>query len=545
LSSREQKIARQSIDSTFIVTIGNIAYSVILAISSLIVARLLGPGAYGVYGLALAIPLFLQLLAGVGVGPAITRYSAYYLSQGNMKTAQRMTKNAILFLALTGLAVTYLSFVFSGSFSSIFLHRPELTLFVEVASISIIGQTLFNFLTGAFVAWGIPIQDAIWNILQAILKLAASVILVLVGLGIDGALWGFDISYFFAGFFGILALYIMKLRKGTEPKKEMSIGTSLSVKDFASDVNKMVRYGLPAYTGNVILIFSQQPILIIILSVIASNTIIGYYSAATNIASALGLIIGSLAPVFFAAFARLDGIKSDTASAFAYTVKYVSFFMMPVMIFLIASSNLVIEIIYGRSYLPAYYYLELLIIAYLPLAFGQAVLSSFFNGVGKTRFTMYMTLVETLATLAPALILIIWLKLGVNGLLYSIIISNIVPTVFGLWIAEKYLRAKADYVSLMKMLIASIVCYGVVYLLSSFVFIGVSDFLFSLVAFFVELLVFLGLYLTLVPLFHAIESEDVDHLKMSSHGLTIVSRFLHPILDYESFLIQHLKKSSV
>ena len=91
------------------------------------------------------------------------------------------------------------------------------------------------------------------------------------------------------------------------------------------------------------------------------------------------MIVGSLAPVFFAAFARLDGMKSDTGNAFSYAVKYISYFLMPVFIFLMASSNLVIEIIYGRTYLPASYYLELLMLGYLPLAFGQAVLSSFFN----------------------------------------------------------------------------------------------------------------------------------------------------------------------
>src|SRR5487761_1204851 len=84
LSSKEERVARQSIGSTFIVTFGNILYGLVLAITSLIVARLLGPAEYGVYGLALAIPLFLQLLAGVGVQPASTRYSSYYIPQGNM-----------------------------------------------------------------------------------------------------------------------------------------------------------------------------------------------------------------------------------------------------------------------------------------------------------------------------------------------------------------------------------------------------------------------------------------------------------------------------
>jgi O-antigen/teichoic acid export membrane protein len=541
LSSKEEKIAKQSFGSTFIVASGNIVYGIILAVCSLVVARLLGPAAYGVYGLALAIPLFLQFLVGVGVGPAITRFSAYYISQGNLATAQRMTKNAILFSIMTGLGLTVLSLVFSSTMSSIFFHRPLLTEYVEIASLSIIAQALFSFLTSAFIAWGIPVQDAIWNVIQAILKLSVSVFLILAGFGILGALWGFDISYFFAGFFGVIALYVLKLRKHMDEKTAL---LNWNVREFASDINRMVRYGLPDYIGYIILLFSQQPVLIIILSVITSNTIIGYYSAATNIASGLTLIVGSLTPVFFASFASLDGMGSDTSAAFSYAVKYISYFIMPTILFLIASSNFAIEIIYGTAYLSSSYYLELLMIANLPLAFGQAVLVSLFNGVGRTRLTLYLSVVEALATLAPAFVLIFLFNLGVNGLLYSIIISNFAPTAFGLYIASRYLGAKVDYTNLIKIFLVSMVSFGVIFLTSSFVFTNVSGLLFSLGAFVVELFVFLGLYLTLVPLFRAVGSQDIARLKMASHGLKVLSRLLYPILDYESFIVHHVERGT-
>ena len=145
------------------------------------------------------------------------------------------------------------------------MHRPELTLYVELASISIIGQVFFNFQMGAFVSWGIPIQYAIWNTIQAALKLSVSVLLVLLGLGILGALWGFDISYLLAGSFGITALYIMKLRNRTDSEGTESSEITWNLGVFAKDVSEMVRYGSPDYAGYILLMFSQQPILIIIL----------------------------------------------------------------------------------------------------------------------------------------------------------------------------------------------------------------------------------------------------------------------------------------
>jgi O-antigen/teichoic acid export membrane protein len=443
-----------------------------------------------------------------------------------------MTMNSVLFLALTSSALTALSVALAGLMSSIFLNRPELTLYVQVASILILGQAFFNYLTPAFVGWGAPMQDAIWTVAQAILKLAISVGLLLLGLGVFGALWGYVLASLLAGIFGVVALYITTLRKNPQGKELPRYRWSL--KDFVSDIKEMNRFGMPVYVGTIILNLSQQPVLTVILSYIATNAIIGYYSAAGNLTQTVALVSTAITPAFFAAFASLDGINSDKGTAFKYAIKYVSYFMMPLVMFLVVTGGPLMSILYGHAYLRGTYYFEILALAYLPYAFGYTVVIPFINGSGKTMLNMIMDIIEALATVIPAFLLIFVFKLGVNGLLYTVMISNIAPTIFGLYSAQKYLEGKVDYMNLIKTFAVSAVCFLSVYTIVLFFPIGFS----LIVELIIELLIFLGLYLTLMPLIGAVQMEDIARLRVSTRGIRFLSSLLNLIFKYERSLFK-------
>jgi stage V sporulation protein B len=538
LSTNGERIAKQSLNTISILIVGNLSSNAILAIASLSVGRLLGPQSYGIYSLALSLPTFIELFVGLGVGGAITRYSAYYISKGDLETARRMTKNGIVFQYITSSLFTIVTILLAGFLSSVLLHRPDLTLYLGIASLLIIGTQAFQIVTQqTFLGWGLPSQVMIWTIVQSVLKLSISIGLILLGLGIIGALLGYTFSLLLTGIFGILALYILKLRtKPAAGHNVISTNFNHNLRAFLNDTKVMIRYGLPAFTGSIILGSAQQPIFTVILALIASNVAIGYYSAANVVSVAVASVTGSVVSGLFPIFSRLDGMNLDTRIAFRYAVKYSSYVIMPALIFVILTSRQVMEIIYGRAYLPSTSYLELLIISFLPLAFGQSVLSSYFNGTGHTRLTMIMSLIEALATISAVLILVLSAKQGIQGLMYSIIISNIPPTAFGLYAAKKYLGGSVDLQSLAGTTLVCFTCFLVVYLLSTFVLSGTE----YIISFILELLAFLGMYLTLMPCAGVIRREDIDRLRIASRGLRILSALLNPVLRYEAFLVEHV-----
>jgi stage V sporulation protein B len=531
----ETTIARDFLSSSVVLIAGSLVSSLILSISSIVVARLLGPAQYGLYSLALTLPFFVQILAGAGVSTAITRYASFHLSRGEPIIAKRKTTNGILFLFVFSLALTLVSLFTSGIMSSVFLHRSSIAFYVQIASILIFGTTASTWITTAFLGWGSSLEASFWMIVQAVLKLVFSVILILLGFGILGAVVGTVLAPTIAGVFGTARLYGKKLKITDSQTSQEKSRDFLA--DFSVDVKEMVRYGFPLYVGNAILTFSQQPYLLFILALLESDVIIGYYSAANVFANSLNVVANFVGLAAFPAFSRLFGAKSDISAAFTYSIRYVSFVVMPLLLFLVETSPTIITSLYGSAYLTGAYYLQFLLVSLLLNAFGLTVLPALFNGVGKTRLTMLMNIAESTATLVPAPLLAFSFHLGVIGVLYALVISNFASTILGLYLAKKYLEATVGYAHLFRTLLTALVCYGVLYALS----IKLPR-ISNLPFFFLEFAIYFALYLTLapVPLFRIIDSNDIMRLQSASRGLGVLTRIVDLILSYESYLSRKL-----
>jgi O-antigen/teichoic acid export membrane protein len=67
-------VARQAAKGTMFVFAGDTSSAVILSITSIIIARMLGPSEYGLYSIALAVPSLMLLFTDLGINPALIRY---------------------------------------------------------------------------------------------------------------------------------------------------------------------------------------------------------------------------------------------------------------------------------------------------------------------------------------------------------------------------------------------------------------------------------------------------------------------------------------
>jgi stage V sporulation protein B len=265
-------IARRSVRGSLILFASNLIAAVINAASVFLVARLLGPAGYGVYSLALVIPGILQLFIGFGALPAVIRYAAYYTSIGQKEEAKRFTINVMIFLSVTGTILTVLTFLLAGSLSTIFLQRPGLGPYVQLTSVVVLGTTILQTATTSAIGWGWMSLSGSTSVTQALIRLALSPLLVVIGFGIAGALVGYLISFFLAGTLGVAILYFGRLK---------GFG---SVRNFVSDVKKMNSYGIPVYAGTVTSGLAIY-FVFVLLAYVASNSVYGYYQAAANLTS--------------------------------------------------------------------------------------------------------------------------------------------------------------------------------------------------------------------------------------------------------------------
>jgi len=98
VSNELVKITEDSARGGFFLFAGNALSLLTLAISSIIVARLLGPENYGLFSLSLVVPSILAGLMDLGVNPALTRFSAKLRIEGKGQLAAARAQARLLYL---------------------------------------------------------------------------------------------------------------------------------------------------------------------------------------------------------------------------------------------------------------------------------------------------------------------------------------------------------------------------------------------------------------------------------------------------------------
>jgi len=510
-------VAQASARGALILFAGNLVSTALVTVDIILIARLLGPEGYGAYSLALLVPSIIQLFVGFGVGSAVTRYVPYSLSKGEAAKAASMTRTAIIFTLTLGLLLSALNFLLAPLILVNLIHRPELIQYQAASSLLIVGSSVSQLATSALVGWGSMVQASGVTILQSASKLVLQVGLILAGFGVYGAVTGHVASFIIAGCAGTILLFVYRFRR-------------LTAGNFLHDLKTMLRFGLPIFTGSVAQGLSAQ-YATLVLAAYAANAVVGYYQAAINVTVPLNVISASVQNVFFRSFAELHGLDEDISLAFSYAVRYVSLISTPISFFLTASAAELFDLFYGQAYAPGIFLLRLVAISYLPVAVGFTVLPAFFGGVGKSRFVMIIWLVYAFVLVTAATIFVAGLGLSGEGVMIALMSANVALAVTGLYLSVRYLGVELLSKPLAGIFIAgAIACLGAFLLPSA----GQSD---------VELLllqsvVYVILYLTLVPLFRGLDADDIVRLQIAVGTLGPLRRVFLAILAYEHRILR-------
>jgi O-antigen/teichoic acid export membrane protein len=512
-------IARQSARGTIVLFVGRLISTGLATVTTIILARLLGPDGLGLYALVLLIPNFIALFIGFGVDVAVTRFAALNLSRGDSEAAKRMAVNAIFFIFLTGVILTIASFAIGTYLSLPILHRTGLSSLVQLASFFVLTTTLFQLGNALFMGWSSMGFVSVTTVIQSAVRLAVAPVLLLIGLGVYGAVLAHVISYLFSGLIGIMLFYTLFLRR-----------FPAVLGSFVRDVRMLVAYALPIYAGAIVSGVSQNYITII-LAAIASNAIVGYYQAALWLVIPIGLTSTVISVALLPGFARLQGVQADTSLAFRYATKYVAYLTAPIVMLVVAVAGPLTIGILGDSYAPAVPYLRLLALSSLPIIIGLTVTPPFLNGIGKTRITFLLNGLSALTTVAFASLLSLVLGLATYGLVYALIFSNLVTAIIGLSLLSKYLHAGIDVRPVALILTSSLFASGSVYLIS---LVRLPD-VFALV---LQAIVFILVYLICVPLLHALGHDDFVRLEVAIEGLGVFQKLLKRIISFERIFLR-------
>lgn len=519
------RVATKAASGGLYLFIGNASSTVILAVGVIIVARLLGPRDYGLYTLAVTIPTLLVALSDAGMNYALVRLPAKSKSDGDPARASRLIKLGFLLK----LAVSTVAFIicYAGStlIATTVLSRPELTPFIQLAALLIVFQAIYDATSNSFIGQDLMQYSAATQIMQAVLKGTLGSALVFIGLGITGAISGYVLALAAAGATGAAVLFTRHARSSGRA------GDSASM-----EIRALLVYGLPLYLASVVSVFLTQ-YQNIVLAHFASNVEVGNFGATWNFNTFMQILAYPITTAMFPMFAKMDPRSQggDIARGFLLAVKYTSLLMIPASVAVMVFSRNLIYLTYGSGYTFAPQYLMLLSALYLLTAISYLVLGSFLNGVADTRTVVKMS-VLTLAIylpLGPALAAL-W---GPNGLLVAYVLANAASTIYGLRRVMMRYHVQPDLRASGRVLLAALVAAVPTVALIRLDGAGVGA-----VNLIVGGVLYLAVYLHLVPTLGAADKQDILNLRTLLGGTRIVAVLVNPVFDYESKLLSRVKR---
>jgi O-antigen/teichoic acid export membrane protein len=518
------KVAEDAARGGFFLISGSAFATIILAIGSIMIARILNPELYGQYSLVIVVPQIIFLFTDLGISQGITKFVADARASGENAQVAKIIKHGLMLRMLMGVALFFATYFFADFFASFFLQRPELGFYVRISSISILFQVIFTTATSAFVGMDKTEYNAVTTNIQAISKAIAQIGFVLLGFAVAGAVLGHVFSFLFGGVIGIALLFFI-VRKNKD---------SLSDKySFTGNSRQLLKYGAPLYVS-VLLVglipFYQN----VMLALFVTNTDIGNYKAAINFAALLTVFSIPITTAMLPAFAKLGSAASDKMKLFfKLTNKYVTLIILPIAVLIILLSKEIIQIVYGSEYQSAPFFLAIYCVLYLLVGFGNLTLLSFYNGIGETKITMRIGLITftILVFLSPVLTQFY----GVEGLIVAFLLASVVGQIYSAFFAVRKYKVEFDTRAILKIyLISGLSCILPVILIELLAFPNTLNVLFIG-------LLYLLIYITIIPVFRTLNLVETKQAVEVIQNVRFLSSVAKPVLKYQEKILKRVE----
>ncbi|MEM3765651.1 MAG: oligosaccharide flippase family protein [Candidatus Bathyarchaeia archaeon] len=184
------EMGKTSATGSFQLFIGVASSTIIMAIGTIILARLMTPEEYGLCSIAL-IPSYMAILfRDWGVNSAITKYTASLRAENRENETRRIIISGLIFEIITGLILSLILISLSTFIASAIFQRPESSYLITIASVAVLAGAIIIAAQSSFVGFERMELNSLTNICQAIAKTIASPILVFIGYSALGATLG-------------------------------------------------------------------------------------------------------------------------------------------------------------------------------------------------------------------------------------------------------------------------------------------------------------------------------------------------------------------
>jgi O-antigen/teichoic acid export membrane protein len=403
---------------TAVTLIARVGGLVVALLTSIVIARALGPEGTGVYTLATLFPLLVLTFTNLGIGPA----TVYYVAQDKYSLPDVLGNNVIL-SAIAGTAATLLGLVVAVLFHSYLFPTvplPYLLLALLLVPVNLFGQHyIIQILLGAR---RIKEFNAVTVLHKLLLLLLVSLLAVTARLGIGGAIGATVLSSLLL----CLVLYPWVRRIAGRVRFRLN----------PRYIRDALSYGLKAHLGNIVG-FLNYRVEVFMLGIFLPVSAVGFYAVAVGLAERLWFLSESASLVLFPTVSA----EKDEQSRKTFTPLVSRSILLITAIgaaFLFLVSQWAILLLYSAEYLPAVHLFQILLPGIVFLSAGR-ILANDIAGRGKPLLNTY---VGVTGITMQVLLNLAWIpRFGATGAAWATTISYGISSIVRLWI---YMRLSGN-----------------------------------------------------------------------------------------------------
>ncbi|MEM2222723.1 MAG: oligosaccharide flippase family protein [Candidatus Korarchaeota archaeon] len=358
--------------------LGSMLNILISVLATIWLARLMGPENYGLYAAALIIPSIISAIGDLGVGRAVTFYTAS-LRSSDPRRALEYFKSALLVVCLQ--SAFFVAFIIASSsfLSALLFNREYLTPYLQVASLIVFYAIVSSVINGGFLSFEKQKMVALFMIAASIVRNFLAITFYINSGKTIMALVGQALGYSL-----IAVIYLVQALRSLR-----GVGINLKL------ALPMLRYGIPYAIGMLMITISFQFYNIIAASIL-DNEMYGNFSAAWLIFSAASVIPNALSISFLPSFSEsFEMISKNIDIFYGPAAKFSATILVYFWLILGGFSNICVSIVYGNAYALAGDILSYLMSVFLLSIIGWDVISSLLLALKKTKTIATMSLSGT------------------------------------------------------------------------------------------------------------------------------------------------------
>ncbi len=499
--------------------LGQILGAIITILTFIYVTRFLGPSNYGIYVFAIGFSALVSAVGNFGIGSYMSKNLSLFSYKKNIEGINRTISSSYILLFIVALILTLIGILISGVVSGVFISKINISyITLTIASCIIFFSMIQNVNVHALAGFSGGKQAAVTSITVDIIQLISIVALLLLGLGVNGAVLGILLGNIIGSMLSIFfILRIAKTYKGFRlfmPKKKM--------------LSEVFNFSFPLAINNV-LNTAMQNFSILFLGFYVTSAIIGNYGAALKGLNFATIAYGTMSMVVLPIFAKINASKKAKEIGNSYTkvMVYSLVLTLPFIIFVSAMAQPAVYLLLSNKY-----YLAPLFLTLITLGVAINMIAYYIGSILASNGLTKKMLKYNGVSVAIQLLLLMVLTpyFGVLGVILPVfILGGLMNDILLIMAVKNNVSAKINY----KRIIACVVGALLLYIPLSIAFIT-SSIILQLILGFILSIVF---YPIILSFLNIIGADDISGIRSFVPKVPFLSKAFDYILSYTNILI--------